>query len=161
MPDGASNSVTILHGNGDGTFTLEPTSPATGNFPLQIISADFNSDGKADLAITNQGDGTVTILLGNGNGSFTAAPTLPAVNSYAEDVAVADMNGDGIPDLVVSNDKYYAETILPDPVTVWIGAGNGTFTAGVSPASGREPEALIAADFNGDGPVRPRCAECL
>jgi len=57
-------TITILLGNGDGTFTPASGSPyAVGRGPNQIVTADFNGDGKLDLAVANGTDGTVSILL--------------------------------------------------------------------------------------------------
>ena len=60
----ADATVTLLLGKGDGTFTQAAGSPyAVGNGPYQIAAADFNGDGKLDLAVANLIDGTVSILL--------------------------------------------------------------------------------------------------
>ena len=54
----------LLLGNGDGTFTQAAASPyPAGHGPFQITTADFNGDGKLDLAVANRTDGTVSILL--------------------------------------------------------------------------------------------------
>jgi hypothetical protein len=82
----------------------------------QIVSADFNGDGKMDLAIS--GGAGVDILMGNGDGTFQPAHTVPASITHA--IAVADMNNDGIPDLVVTT-RYYVEVMM--------GNGNGSFGA--------------------------------
>ncbi|RXH55936.1 EF hand domain/PKD domain protein [Granulicella sibirica] len=135
-----ATTVTIALGNGDGTFTMTATSPATGSRPVGIIAADFNSDGKLDLATANQAGGTVTILLGNGDGTFTPAPTV-TVRALPDDIVSADFNGDGIPDLAVS---------VSGGISVLLGKGDGTFTTlftTVSPNLAR----LVTADFNGDG----------
>jgi hypothetical protein len=63
------NTVSILTGNGDGTFKALSTA-ATGQSPQGIVTADFNGDGKLDLAIANYGSGTVSIFLGKGDGTF-------------------------------------------------------------------------------------------
>ena len=76
-------TVTILLGNGDGTFTPANVSPATGAFSDFIVVGDFNGDGKADLAAASADNNAVTILLGNGDGTFTAAPS-PATGPHAK-----------------------------------------------------------------------------
>lgn len=75
-----------------------------GNAPESIIAADFNNDGKLDLAVANSVDGTVTLLLGNGDGTFTQASGSPyAVGPDPFQIAAADFNGDGKLDLAVAN----------------------------------------------------------
>jgi hypothetical protein len=142
------NTVTILFGNGDGTFTQASGSPiAAGNNPGTITAADINGDGIVDLAVANYTDGTVTILLGTGDGHFTQPSTSPVtVGSAPINIEVADFNSDGIPDLAVVNFR-------DDTVTVLFGVGNGTFTQSTnSPiAVGFYPLYLATADFNGDG----------
>ena len=60
----ADGTITLLLGNGDGTFTPASGSPyVVGQGPCQLTAADFNGDGKLDLAVVNLMDGTVSILL--------------------------------------------------------------------------------------------------
>ncbi|MGB7437157.1 MAG: Ig-like domain repeat protein [Candidatus Acidiferrum sp.] len=138
------NTLTILLGNGDGTFTAA-ASPSTGNSPSAIVVGEFTGNGLQDLAIVNANDNTVTILLGNGDGTFTPASASPATGGAPHAIAAGDFNGDGILDLAVVNANDSAVTIL-------LGNGDGTFTAVSStPATGASPSSLAVADFNGDG----------
>ena len=63
-----SSNVSILLGNGDGTFAAAVNYAAAD--PLSVAVGDFNGDGKSDLAVANSGSNTVSILLGNGDGTF-------------------------------------------------------------------------------------------
>ncbi len=139
-----ANTVTISLGKGDGTFTPLNTYPATGSHPQSIVSGDFNGDGKADLAVTNNSDGTVTILIGNGDGTFAAGTTVAAARG-AYGLVAGDFNGDGNLDLAVST---------TNDVVILLGNGDGTFVASQIDISGGTTEAfgpIITADFNGDG----------
>jgi hypothetical protein len=98
-------AVSILLGNGDGTFQ-SARSFADGLDPQSLAVADFNGDGKADLAEADFGfngaNAGVSVLLGNGDGTFQNALKYPAgPNPVA--VVAADFNADGFPDLAVAN----------------------------------------------------------
>ncbi|WP_263359897.1 FG-GAP-like repeat-containing protein [Acidicapsa ligni] len=142
----SSSTVTILLGNGDGTFTPSAKSPAVGSEALAIAVGDFNGDGKPDLAVASEGvTGSLTILLGKGDGTFTPTATSPAVGQSPTAIVVADFNGDGILDLAVS---IYNQSNL----TILLGKGDGTFTLTTSgPIPNEFAQALAAADLNGDG----------
>jgi hypothetical protein len=139
--------VTILLGNGDGTFRLAQKSTfPTGSNPWAIAAADFNGDGKLDLAIANQDDNTVSILLGNGDGTFTPAPGLPVtVGSNPNALAAADLNSDGKLDLVVANSD--------STLTILLGNCDGTFnpSAGSPVAVGGPAFSVAIGDFNSSG----------
>jgi hypothetical protein len=150
-------TVSVLLGNGDGTFQVQPPIPV-GTNPAAVTVADFNGDGIPDLAVSNDnyynpatksyGPGSVSILLGNGNGTFTPAPTL-SVGLHPGSLAAADLNGDGIPDLVV---PYYGPAnVVAGKVSVFMGNGNGTFQAPVTYAAGPRPSAVTVADLKGNG----------
>ena len=145
---GPPSGVIILLGNGDGTFTPLGASPIpTGGAPEAIAVADFNGDGKLDLAVANSGSNNVTILLGNGDGTFTQAagsPIQAGTQPFA--IAVGDFTGSGKLGLAVAN--YGSNT-----VTLLLGNGDGTFTQPVgSPITvGKGPISLAVGDFNGSG----------
>ena len=140
----ASNDVSILLGNGDGSFTPAPAVPA-GTSPISVSSADLDEDGHADLAVANFGTDDVTILLGDGAGAFTAMPPV-AVGVDPGAAAVSDVNGDGDLDLVVAN-------FNGGDVSVALGNGHGAFGAATSFPVGAQPIAISAVDLNGDAIV--------
>jgi hypothetical protein len=136
------NSVSILLGNGDGTFATKATA-AVGQYPSSVVVGDFNQDGISDLATANSGDGTVTVLLGIGDGTFSGRVSLTAGGS-PNSLAIGDFNGDGIPDLAVSNNAS-------GTLSVFLGKGDGTFTTQTPIAVGTFPKGIAVGDFNGDG----------
>jgi hypothetical protein len=161
-----TNDVTILLGNGNGTFQASVTTVTngstfagfglSGNGQSSIATADFNGDGHLDLVVVNNtdfrqpfgrgsfisspGPGTVSVLLGNGDGTFQA-PRNSAVGSEAMTVAVGDFNGDGRPDFAVNN-------LASNSLSVFTNSGGGNFSSStILGVSGN----LAAGDFNGDG----------
>lgn len=101
VANGSGNSVSILLGNGDGTFTLASGSPVSvGNAPFTEVPGDFNGDGKLDLAVVNTTDNTVTFMLGNGDGTFSTI-TSPIIVNQPGVMVTADFNGDGRLDLAL------------------------------------------------------------
>src|SRR5260221_9411685 len=83
------------------TFLGAP-SYSTGRNPIAITVADFNGDGRPDLAVANNRDGNVSVLLGNADGTFQTAVNYGA-GTAPKSIAAADLNGDGRIDLVVAN----------------------------------------------------------
>lgn len=108
-----------------------------------IAMGDFNSDGKADLAVANWSSDIVSVFLGNADGTFQPAVNYEAgTDTYS--VAVGDFNGDGKPDLAVANGSS-------NNVSVLLGNGDGTFQKAVYYAAGKGPRFVAVGDFNGDG----------
>jgi trimeric autotransporter adhesin len=144
------DTVTILLGIGDGTFTLKSTA-TTGVYPISIAVGDFNADGKADLAVANYGNDSAVVLLGNGDGTFQPPTGNPMpVGGSPESIATGDFNGDGNVDLAIANSNI--NTARTGTVTILLGNGNGTFTpAPATPATGNLPYSVAVADFNADG----------
>jgi hypothetical protein len=142
---------TALAGASTPSFGLQQTF-AIGSGAAQMVTADFNGDGRPDLAVANFADNSVTVLLnttpaGAATVSFSAQ-TL-AVGSEPEGITAADFNGDGRPDLVVTN--YAAGTVSVLLNTTPAGNATASFAARQTFATGTNPRAVIAADLNGDG----------
>ncbi len=138
-------TLTVLLGNGDGTFTAAP-SLMTRNGPSSITVGDFNGDGKEDLAVSNGENGALTIFLGNGDGTFTEAAS-PLTDVCSQSVVVADFNGDGKLDIALVN-------TLDGGIIILLGNGDGTFTPATSSLpTGNGPWAMVTGDFNSDGKV--------
>lgn len=135
-----ANTVSVLLGNGDGTFRVNVDYPA-GSSPVAVTMGDFNNDGKLDLAVANHVSttNTVSVLLGNGDGTFQTPLMYNGGNSPTS-IAAGDVNNDGNTDLLLGT-TYGAMLLL--------GNGDGTFSSGSSFGYGSGPAAF--GDFNGDG----------
>src|SRR5260370_1405911 len=94
VPNNTSFTVSILLGNGNGTFTEAAGSPIpVGTTPADVVMGDFNGDGKLDLAVANAFSDNMSILLGDGTGGFVAAPGSPVpVAIVPQGIAVGDFN---------------------------------------------------------------------
>jgi hypothetical protein len=142
-------TVSILMNDGSGHFNTKailPVGSGPDSEPLSPVVADFNGDGKLDLAVTLAPDQAVQLLINDGLGNFTAGPEHP-VGGFTHALATGDLNGDGIPDLVVS---ILLGSSTPGFVTPLYGDGKGGFTAGPNLTTGFTPIAIFIGDLNGD-----------
>lgn len=139
---GPLGSVSVLLGNGDGTFQ-PPVGYALGATAQAIAMNDFNGDGQVDIAVTSFYGNNVSVLLGNEDGTFQEQQASPA-GSAPEAIAVADVNGNGVQDILVANNA--------GAVSVLLGNGDATFQAPQTFDVQTSTLISIAAmDFNGDG----------
>lgn len=133
--------VSIVHGNGNGTFGAVQSRDFTGSNPTGMVSADFNHDGHLDVAVSV--DRAAVVFLGTGTGGLGAPVSYPAGDTHTT-IAVGDLNEDGNPDLVLNNQ-------FNDNVSVIWGFGDGTFSEHTRYTTGRNPEGISVADVDGDG----------
>ena len=134
------DSVSVLLGNGSGGFAAK-LDHATGGRPLSLTVADFNRDGKPDVATANAFGSSITVLLGSGSGTFASRKDYKT-GWFADSIAAGDLNGDGIPDLVYAAD---------DKVSVRLGDGKGGFGGAATYPTGAGAETVAIGDVTGDG----------
>ncbi len=158
MSQGAK-MVDVLLARADGTFEAQPPfSFSTTGLPYGLAVADFNRDGRPDMAVADWGcaygcsgqdpGNNVAVLLSDGAGGFTAAPGSPFETGGASpnSIAAGDFNGDGIGDVAVTN-------INSGDVSVLLGDGTGRLipAAGSPVGVGFILHSIAVGDFNGDG----------
>lgn len=117
--------------------------PTTGSSPMGAAVGDFNADGRADIAIANQGDGTISVVLGSGGGAFLPKADYPA-GSAPTSVATGDFNSDLKPDLVVGGASGSSVAVL-------LGNDDGTFQAQRLISTGSTPWGVATGDLDADG----------
>lgn len=167
----SDRTISILSGDGSGNLLAGSTFNAgtpyavtiggvttntTNPRPRIIASGDFNGDGKADLAWTNDYDnvsgtevaGTVGIAINNGTATpFSSVTATGAIGNNPYGLIATDLNGDGKLDLIAANSPSTGN----GSISVLLGNGNGTFQSAINTTVGTRPRYFAAGDFNRDG----------
>jgi hypothetical protein len=144
------SSLSVLLGNGDGSFQPAVTTDVLNNGPglgvaLSLAVGDFNGDGRTDVALNTLGSASsaVEVLLGKGDGSFQPNHQILSVGQSPFSLAVGDFDGNGALDVVTANSNGTLSLLL--------GNGDGSFRPRVDLNVGGVPRAIAVGDFNGDG----------
>ena len=138
---GYRSSIGVFFGNGDGTFQAQQIYQAGFNYIGKIAAADFNGDGRLDLAVSQlplddpSHQSNFSILSGAAGGTFQP-PLVSTSNYYTDGIRAADFNGDGRMDVIAGGSVFY-------------GDGAGGLTPG--PVLGADAVQPVVADLNGDG----------
>lgn len=142
-----SNEYYVYLGDGGGGFAVHgPFTTATAD---AVVIADFNRDGKNDLAISRGGLGDVSLQYGNGDGTFQAAGIYSegAMGAHPYSAVVGDFDGDSFPDLALANYDDNSVAVLRARTVGNLGFDPAlTFSGGLI-----NPSSIAVGDFNGDG----------
>ena len=140
-----SNTLYLPVSSSSSSVSVKRSSVGSGNV-TSVVAADFNGDGKIDLASSNLSIDSVDVALGIGDGTFGPATSYPA-GQQPLGIATGDFNHDGVLDLVVADQfEGHAGT-----VSVLLGKGDGTFLPQKTYFAGLNPITAAVGDFNGDG----------
>jgi hypothetical protein len=115
----------------------------TGNGPMAICKADFNNDGKLEVAVANYTSNNVSVHFFASSGSVTTSNGFGAGTNPIS-ILSRDFNNDGNADIAVSNSGS-------DNISVLLGNGSGSFSAATNFSVGSNPRSITSADFNLDG----------
>ena len=151
---GTTGEIDVLLGNGDGTLQMAQVSNQAFAPGTLAAVADFNRDGKPDLALTQKNTNKAAVLLNNTlptlypNGrSFAAMHQLAnGYGNFADSVAVGDFNKDGLLDIAVSYLQDNSVRVLLNN-----GSGASNFNPATAYAVGNQPYSVVSGDLNGDG----------
>ncbi len=138
-----NGGITILLGNGDGTFAAPSNYPNNDN-PRDLAVADVSGDGIPDLVTPHVYTGIVSVLVGNGDGSFQAPVSYPAGDG-SKAVTAGDFDNDGDLDLAVADYNH------PSGLSILLNSGGGVFQPPVFYFTDGDQWAVTVGDFNSDG----------
>ncbi|WP_281175964.1 beta strand repeat-containing protein [Edaphobacter aggregans] len=153
--DAQGQNITILLGNGDGTFRQGTYLVGGVTSSGSVALADFNGDGKLDIAATEEPANSVFVFLGNGDGTFQAKttyvmdPMYPCTTPAAcgpYHISLGDFNQDGKKDIITANAEG-------ESISVLLGNSDGTFQAAKMYPAGAAVIYADVQDFNGDNQV--------
>ena len=139
----ASPSISVLAGKGDGGFLAAQVSVITAQ-PTQVAVGDLDGDGHLDVVASSALASGITTLRNTGTGGVLATPTFLASGDGYYGLVLADLDHDGKLDAAATDDGRWG-------ITIFRGNGAGALAAVASFAAGPHPDALVSADFNGDG----------
>ncbi|MDX6693735.1 MAG: hypothetical protein QOF02_1338 [Blastocatellia bacterium] len=135
------SKVSILFGTGTGTFGAPANYNSNGSNPYGVVAADFNNDGKPDVAVTNSTSSNIGVFLNTGTGALGPV-TNYTVGSVPRGIAASDFNNDGKLDIVTTSTAN---------VSVILNTGAGSFGPLSNYPTGTGPLGVITHDFDGDG----------
>jgi hypothetical protein len=141
------NSLSILETTGAGSFIVaDKINIGTNAFPTSIVVADFNKDGKPDIAVTDEANDRVVTARNNGSGGFLTPVNISTGNlSSPEALVPLDTNADTWPDLVVVTGTNTMSVLMNS------GSGSLTATNGITMSPCNSPVAVASGDINADG----------
>lgn len=146
-------TVAVYPGNGDLTFGPRFTLPPAGDGAVAITSADFNADGRPDIAATTIGQ-SLELFRNDGAFLFSVSSIGQPTGSFGDQwgIASGDLNGDGARDVVVATSFRNGFEFGAGSFHLFLGRGDGTFQAPVSHDTGVNGAMTVAiGDFNSDG----------
>ncbi len=162
VSEATTNTLGILRNTSTAAGTISFAAQvtfATGTTPQGLAVADFNKDGKPDLAVANGGTNTVSVFINTATaGTITSSSLASGVtfttgtSSAPTDIQAADIDGDGKPDLIVSNNSLGNISILQNTISsTSTTITSGAFASNVDFTIATGPTGLYVGDLNGDG----------